>query len=93
MGPHTWMGPREHSGLARVAAVFENFGDRWKDPVTLGLPMDPVSAEDGHVYELDSIQEWFSHFEGPVVRSPAVFNKEISKTLQPASPMLNVETP
>lgn len=87
LGPHTWMGPLEQLSMARVAAVFENFGDRCKDPVTLELPVDPVYAEDGHVYERDSIQEWFSQFEGPVARSPAVFNKEISKTLTPASLM------
>lgn len=83
----TWMGPSEQMGMAVVAAGFKNLGNRCIDPITLELPVDPVYAEDGQIYERDSIQEWFARFEGPVARSPAVFNKEISKNLIPASLM------
>lgn len=34
-------------------------------PITMELPFDPVTAEDGHVYERDAIEK---HFEGKGVR-------------------------
>ena len=41
-----------------------------KCPISLELPVDPVSAEDGRVYERMSLLHFFSLTDGPKVKSP-----------------------
>lgn len=41
-----------------------------KCPISLELPVDPVSAEDGRVYERMSLLHFFSLTDGPQVKSP-----------------------
>ena len=39
-------------------------------PISFEIPFDPVTAEDGIVYERRAIQSWFETFKGHEVRSP-----------------------
>ena len=47
-------------------------------PITYDLPTNPVLAQDGHVYEKDAIERWFSTSH----RSP-VTNENIGTALTP----------
>lgn len=42
----------------------------WTCPLTLELPVDPATAEDGRVYERSAIAEHISNSEGRQLRSP-----------------------
>lgn len=52
-------------------------------PISFEIPFDPVTAEDGIVYERRAIQSWFETFKGHEVRSP-VTNSLIRKRTYPA---------
>lgn len=40
-------------------------------PITFALPLDPVTAEDGKVYERSAIEEWLrKHERSPVTNVP-----------------------
>lgn len=52
-------------------------------PITLDLPFDPVTAEDGQVYERSAIEGYFKTKTSAKVKSP-VLNKDMGKQLFPA---------
>lgn len=54
-------------------------------PITQELPVDPVTAEDGKIYEKSAIVEWLSRQS----RSPHT-NKPMGKTLTPALQVKNM---
>lgn len=54
-------------------------------PITQSLPVDPVTAEDGKVYERSAIVEWLERNE----RSPMT-NEPMGKRLQPALSVKNM---
>ena len=56
-------------------------------PITRELPVDPVTAEDGRVYEKASIEAWLMRHPGPA-RSP-VTNEVMGKRLLPAIQVRN----
>ena len=61
-------GPKE-AGSAVVGAVVENL----LCPITSALPVCPVVAEDGHVYEKAAIERWLSRSvdpTSPLTREP-----------------------
>ena len=57
-------------------------------PLTLELPVDPVTAEDGRVYELEAIQEYVAHgpnSQNERVKSPltqVIIGKSLVKAFQ-----------
>ena len=52
-------------------------------PITHKLPIEPVIAEDGELYELEAITTWFEKNKDAFARSPMT-NKPIGKRLVPA---------
>ena len=60
-----------------------SFLDEHKCPITHNLPVDPVMAEDGRVYERDAIEEWFKTHKGVHCPSPMTM-VTIGKNLVPA---------
>jgi len=62
-----------------------SFLDEHKCPITHNLPVDPVMAEDGRVYERDAIQEWFWTHKGTHCPSPmtmVTIGKNLVKAVQ-----------
>lgn len=57
-------------------------------PIGQNLPVDPVTAEDGRVYERHEIQKWFETNPGPECKSPYT-NKLMGKKLVPACQIKN----
>jgi hypothetical protein len=54
----------DHEAVVRAAAA------DWTCPLTLELPVDPTTAEDGRVYERSAIAEHISNSEAGNLRSP-----------------------
>jgi hypothetical protein len=62
-------------------------------PITLELPLDPVMAADGRVYERDAIREHFNNATNGVVKSPFTNEKLDNTTLVAATQHRNtIET-
>ena len=90
------MPPREEERLRADAAEQQNkrfrkaideMADELVCPITQELPVDPVTAADGHVYERDAIESWFrrlSSATSPVTREP------MAKQLLPAVQVRNL---
>ena len=57
-------------------------------PITQELPVDPVTAEDGRVYERKAMEEWLRSKAGQAVRSP-VTNEPMGTKLFPAVQVRN----
>ena len=57
-------------------------------PITQELPVDPVTAEDGRVYERQAMEEWLRSKAGQEVRSP-VTNEPMGTKLFPAVQVRN----
>lgn len=57
-------------------------------PIGQNLPVDPVTAEDGRVYERHEIQMWFEKNPGQECKSPYT-NKLMGKKLAPACQIKN----
>ena len=54
--------------LKRCKTAVEDACAEFLCPITLALPVDPVTAEDGEVYERAAIEDWFR-------RNPSVDGK------------------
>jgi hypothetical protein len=46
------------SKARRISGVVDSIADNWLCPITLELPIDPVMAEDGKIYERSAIEQW-----------------------------------
>jgi hypothetical protein len=44
--------------LECISGVMDSIADNWLCPITLELPIDPVMAEDGKIYERSAIEQW-----------------------------------
>lgn len=58
-------------------------------PIRYELPLDPVIADDGMMYDRSAIEEWFAHTGGTRARSPLT-NELISKRLTPSLQLRNM---
>jgi len=56
-----------HNEAKRCKRVMDSLADEYICPITQELPIEPVTAEDGKIYEKAAIQEWL----GKQQRSPA----------------------
>ena len=56
---------------------------RFLCPISQKLPVDPVTAEDGHTYDKGPLQEWFAQHPGTHCRSPLT-NEPMAKKFVPA---------
>ena len=46
--------------VKRLKATVDESAGEFLCPITHALPVDPVTAEDGHVYERSAIEDWLS---------------------------------
>ncbi len=81
------MSKRPRSGGTSVAKKYKSALDKLADeficPITSELPVDPVTAEDGRVYEKSALLEWFATKPEDEIKSP-VTNEPMGKRLLPA---------
>ena len=72
----------------RYRQVMNEMADELVCPITQELPMDPVMADDGRVYERQAMEEWLRSKAGQAIRSP-VTNEPMGKKLLPAVQVRN----
>ena len=91
------MSPKRKAPAAEAATADEGKRYRqaineWADelvcPITQELPVDPVTAEDGRVYERRAMEEWLRSKAGQAIRSP-VTNEPMGTKLLPAVQVRN----
>lgn len=77
----------------RAKEAFGVVADEYTCPITLTLPTDPVTAEDGHHYERKAIEEWIvkSKSDNGIVKSPFT-NQPMGTRLFPATQLRNTLT-
>ena len=74
--------------LKRYRQAMNEMADELVCPITQELPVDPVIAEDGRVYERQEMEQWLRSKAGQAVRSP-VTNEPMGKKLLPAVQVRN----
>ena len=72
----------------RYREAMNEMADELVCPITRELPVDPVTAEDGRVYERQAMEEWLGSKAGQAVRSP-VTNEPMGTKLLPAVQVRN----
>ena len=73
----------------KYKSALDTMADEWTCPITSELPLDPVMAEDGRVYERSAIEGWFAgQPEEAEVKSP-VTDVRMGKKLFPAVQVRN----
>ena len=68
--------------------AIDEMAEEFVCPITQELPVDPVTAEDGHVYERSAIEDWLKRTEATQVKSP-VTNELMGKKLLTALQVRN----
>ena len=77
----------ETESSKRYRSAIDEVAEEFLCPITQELPLDPVTAEDGRVYERAAIEDWLNRNAGPV-KSP-VTNEVIGRKLLPAVQIRN----
>ena len=72
----------------RYRQAMNEMADELVCPITQELPVDPVTAEDGRMYERQAMEEWLRSKAGQAVRSP-VTNEPMGTRLLPAVQVRN----
>ena len=72
----------------RYRETIDEVAEEYVCPITAELPVDPVNAEDGRVYERHAIEEWFARQDYDELRSP-VTNESMGRRLFPAVQVRN----
>jgi len=67
----------------RAATLADEAASEFLCPITLELPLDPVTAADGHIYERSAIERHMAT-QGAALRSP-ITNMPMSPTLLEAT--------
>jgi TPR repeat protein len=75
----------ETAQLRRHKSATEEAMNEFLCPITFSLPVDPVTAEDGNVYERSAIEEWLKQ-----QRKSPVTNLAMGTRLQPALRVKNM---
>ncbi|EOD25899.1 hypothetical protein EMIHUDRAFT_254550 [Emiliania huxleyi CCMP1516] len=71
----------------RAATLADEAASEFLCPITLELPLDPVTAADGHIYERSAIERHMAT-QGAALRSP-ITNMPMSPTLLEATQVRN----
>jgi TPR repeat protein len=72
----------------RCRTTIEGIAEEFLCPITRELPFDPVTAEDGRVYERSALEKWFAKKAAGEVRSP-ITNEPMGRKLLPAVQVRN----
>ena len=75
--------------LASARSAVDSMCEAYECSITGELPFDPVTAQDGHVYERGAIEQWFSKSPGPEAKSP-LNGEMIGKNLMPCVQLRNL---
>ena len=80
----------ETTTASKHRKVIDELADELVCVITQELPVDPVTAEDGRIYERTALEEWFAAQEarGHPIKSP-VTNEAMGKRLFPAVQIRN----
>ena len=65
--------------MLMLRQAIDQSADEFLCPITQELPVDPVIAEDGHIYERSAIGQWLARSD----KSPHT-NQPMGKSLLPA---------
>ena len=76
------------SKAQKYQAVLDQAADEFVCPITQELPVDPVMAEDGRVYERTAIEDWLNRPVTGQIKSP-VTNLAMGRRLLPALQIRN----
>ena len=76
----------EAAQLCKIKDDMHEIGEELVCAITLSLPVDPVTACDGHIYERSAVEEWLNRGN---YRSPRT-NEQMGSTLRPAPHVKNV---
>ena len=61
--------PAETEAAKKIKSAVDSMADEWVCPITTELPLDPVMAEDGQVYERSAIEQLI-RVQGEALKSP-----------------------
>ena len=64
----------------RYKSAIDAMADEFVCPITQELPVEPVMAQDGRIYEKAAIEDWFVKKQGQPIKSP-VTNEPMGRTL------------
>ena len=64
----------------RYKSAIDAMADEFVCPITRELPLEPVMAQDGRIYEKAAIEDWFAKKQGQPIKSP-VTNEPMGRTL------------
>lgn len=83
---------QEIAGFLKSAKLaVDSMCEAFECSITNELPLDPVMAQDGNVYERWAIEEWFTKSPGPEAKSP-LNGDMIAKGLVPCVQLRNLLT-
>jgi len=72
--------PADACGLKGVIPLlYQHSMDDYTCPISMDLMVDPVLADDGHMYDFQSLTKWFSTTTAPIIKSPKT-NEPMSKS-------------
>lgn len=77
--------------MKRCTCVADSLCEAYECPITCELPFDPVTAEDGLIYERSAIEHWFGQTADRQAKSPMT-GEMIGKILLPSSQLRNLLT-
>ena len=75
--------PTNHEDANPMKVLATTIAKEFLCPITQELPIKPVTAEDGKIYEEAAIREWFARNDGDQAISPST-NTPMGKKLLPA---------
>lgn len=67
----------------RYKSAIDEMAEEFCCPITQELPLDPVTAEDGRIYDKEAIEAWMQQRAGQALKSP-VTNEPMGRKLLPA---------
>ena len=79
---------KKRQRIADEAQISEELMEEWVCPISGALPVDPVTAKDGRVYERHDLTLWFEKNPGDTVKSP-VTGEEMGKDVTTAYQVKN----
>ncbi len=80
--------PTNHEDANPMKVLATTIAKEFLCPITQELPIKPVTAEDGKIYEEAAIREWFARNDGDQAISPST-NTPMGKNLLPATQARN----
>jgi hypothetical protein len=75
--------PSSKKRTAKEAGLSDDLCEEFSCPITGRLPVDPVTAKDGRIYDRHALMLWFDKHPGDSVRSP-VTGDAMGKDVTPA---------